>query len=333
MTAKSSDLKVIVHGTGSIGMRHIRVFRDLLEMRTVAVPKRLDRALSLQQEGYATAPTLSEAISGEDSIVVVATDTGHHVGDANSAISLGCSALLIEKPLSSNLAEAMELKRVVSRATAKVFVACNLRFDSGLNAFRERLNDIGEIHHVRVEAQSYLPEWRPNRDYRESYSASLEEGGVLRDLIHEIDYAVWLYGKPTAVTARLTNSGRLGIAAEESADLLWCTPNGAIVSIRLDYVTRHYRRRMTAFGNKGDLTWDFPSQTIHLQTLENSPVTTVMPQSRDEMMRMQAAAFVNAAVNGSGEQLATLEEGIFAVALCDAARVSSSSGRSESIGE
>jgi predicted dehydrogenase len=333
MKAMSSHLKVVIRGTGSIGMRHIRVFRDLLGMRTIAVPKRLDRALSLQQEGYATARSLSEAISGEDSIVVVATDTGHHVKDAESAISLGCNVLLIEKPLSSNHAEAMELKRTTSRANVKAFVACNLRFDSGLNAFRERLNDIGEIHHVRIEAQSYLPEWRPNRDYRESYSANLEEGGVLRDLIHEIDYAVWLYGKPTDVTARLNNSGRLGIAAEESADLLWCTPNGGIVSIRLDYVTRHYRRKMTAFGSKGDLTWDFSSQTIQLQALDNTPITSVMPQSRDEMMGMQAAAFVNAATNKNTGQLATLEEGIFAIAVCDAARISSSTGRTESIRE
>jgi predicted dehydrogenase len=78
-----------------------------------------------------------------------------------------------------------------------------------------------------------FPEWRPARDYRESYSASSEQGGVLRDLIHEIDYAVWLYGKPVAIIAQLSNSGRLGIAAEESADLLWRTPCGATVSIRL----------------------------------------------------------------------------------------------------
>ncbi len=38
-------------------------------------------------------------------------------------------------------------------------------------------------------AQSWLPDWRPDRDYRESYSARLDEGGVLRDLVHEIDYA------------------------------------------------------------------------------------------------------------------------------------------------
>lgn len=331
MKAASSQLKVVIRGTGSIGMRHNRVFRDLLGMPTVAVSRRLDRILLLQKDGYVTARSLSEAITGKDFILVVASDTRRHVEDAMAGIWLGCGYVLIEKPIAPAVADTLQLQEAISKTNTKVFVACNLRFDSALNLFRQRLQEIGEIHHVRIEAQSYLPEWRPQRDYRESYSVSPEEGGVLRDLIHEIDYAVWLYGKPAAVTAHLSNSGQLGIAAEESADLLWHTPFGATVSIRLDYVTRHYRRMMTAFGSKGDLTWDCPTHTIKLRTLESGLVTTGVPQDRDEMMRMQAAAFVNAATSGISGQLATLEEGIFAIAVCDAARISSSTGRTASI--
>ena len=43
----------------------------------------------------------------------------------------------------------------------------------------------------------YLPDWRTNADYSKSYSASFEMGGgVLFDLIHEIDLAVNLMGQP-----------------------------------------------------------------------------------------------------------------------------------------
>jgi predicted dehydrogenase len=333
MNELSSRLKVVIRGTGSIGMRHARVFRDLLGMETISVSRRLDRTLLLKKEGYATAQSLPEAITGSDTILIVASDTSHHVEDAMTGVLLGCRSILIEKPISPALADSLELQRTISKTNTQAFVACNLRFDAGLNLFRQQLEAIGEIHHVRIEAQSYLPEWRPQRLYQESYSASIKEGGVLRDLIHEIDYAIWLYGEPTSVTAQLSNSGRLEIAAEESADLLWRAPSGATVSIRLDYVTRHYRRVMTAFGSKGDLTWDFSAQAITLRTLKSDPLTTMAPQDRDEMMRMQAVAFVNAATNGNSGQLATFEEGMFAMAVCDAARVSSSTGRAEAIGE
>jgi predicted dehydrogenase len=328
-----SQLQVVIRGTGSIGMRHIRVFRDLLGMQTIAVPRRGRRSCLLREEGYTSAEDLSEAFAAANSILVVASDTNCHVEDAIEGISFGCSFILIEKPLAPVLPDALRLQAAISATNTKVFVACNLRFDSGLNLFRERLPEIGEIHHVRIEAQSYLPDWRPQRDYRESYSASSEQGGVLRDLIHEIDYAVWLYGKPAVITAQLSNSGRLGIAAEESADLLWRTPSGTSVSIRLDYVTRRYRRLMTAFGSTGDLAWDFPSHSVTLQKLGSDPATMHVPQDRDEMMRAQAAAFVSASANRGSGQLATLQEGIFAIALCDAARISSVTGRTEPIRE
>ena len=188
-------------------------------MQTIAVPCRLDRRLWLQKEGYATAGSLSETITDERSLLVVASDTNRHVEDALEGISLGCNSVLIEKPLASTLSDIPNLSATAAQKRAKVFVACNLRFDAGLILFRECLPEIGKLHHIRIEAQSYLPEWRPQRDYRESYSASSEQGGVLRDLIHEIDYAIWLFGKPAAVTAQLSNSGELGISAEESADI------------------------------------------------------------------------------------------------------------------
>lgn len=324
---------VVVCGTGSIGMRHIRVFDNLLGMRTIAVPKRVDRVHALRQDGYESVQLLSDAIRDESSMLVVASNTACHLEDTLKGLSLGCRSILIEKPVLPTLNQGARLLESTSKVQAKVFVACNLRFDAALNVFRETLPEIGEIHHVRIEAQSYLPEWRPQRDYHESYSADPEQGGVLRDLIHEIDYAVWLFGKPATVTAFLSNSGRLGIDAEESADLLWRTPAGATVSIRLDYVTRHYRRLMMTFGSKGSLTWDFPSNTVSLHNVGHTPVATTIPQTRDEMMRAQAIAFAGTATDENVGPLATLQEGIFAVALCDAARTSSLTGRAESIHE
>ena len=47
---------------------------------------------------------------------------------------------------------------------------------------------------------SFLPNWRSNRDYRKSSSLKkVEGGGVLLELSHEIDYIRNLFGVPKHV--------------------------------------------------------------------------------------------------------------------------------------
>ena len=103
-----------------------------------------------------------------------------------------------------------------------------LRFDEGLRRFRARLPDVGPVYAARIESQSYLPAWRPEQDYTGTVlGAPRRRWSPARSPIHEIDYAVWLYGRPQEVMCRLTSLGQLGIGAETTADLLWTAPSGA----------------------------------------------------------------------------------------------------------
>jgi predicted dehydrogenase len=227
------------------------------------------------------------------------------VGDAIEMMSIGCD-VLVEKPLACDLQGADEVAAAAARLGRRVFVGCCLRFDAGLRDFRARLGEIGEVQYVRIECQSYLPDWRPGRDYKQSYSASAAQGGVLRDLIHEIDYAVWLFGRPAEVRARLENRGRLGIEAEEAADLLWTVPSGPTVSIRLDYLSRTPHRRMRAFGAAGEIEWDAKAAGANADA--------------DAMYAGQLRAFIGASQGKDPGPLATLEDGRFAMWIHDEAK-------------
>jgi predicted dehydrogenase len=115
MKDASSQLKVVVRGTGSIGMRHISVFRDLLGMHTIAVPKRQGRSRLLQEEGYTSTEDLPQALAAADSILVMASDTNCHVEDSIEGLSLGCSSILIEKPLAPSLPDALRLHAAIDK--------------------------------------------------------------------------------------------------------------------------------------------------------------------------------------------------------------------------
>ncbi len=320
--------RVVVCGTGSIGFRHLRVLRDSLKLRPVALPTRSSRISELDSKGFDAVGSWENAAIDKRWFAVIATDTGRHLADASKALVLGAD-VLIEKPIASSTEGLRELKELAERVHRRVFVACNLRFDAGLKLFRRHLSEIGRVQSVRIECQSFLPDWRPDTDYRRSYSARADEGGVLRDLIHEIDYALWLFGVPEKLFAKLKNTGALDIASDDSADILWESPSGATVSIRLDYLARVTRRKMHAYGNLGELEWDYIEKWVSLKQPGKAVRTWEIDQARDEMMRDQMADFIGTAGTDTESFLATLEDGATAVAICDTARRSSQSGRVE----
>ena len=324
---------VAVLGTGSIGMRHLRILQGLSHVTPIAIPCRSTRRKVLDQQGFITAENLGEAVrSWSVEACIVASDTARHVSDSLEVLTQGLNCL-VEKPLARNGGEGLVLQQKVLELQGSLHVGCYLRFSESLSRLRTGLSRVGAIHSVRIECQSFLPDWRPDRPYRDSYSSRPDEGGVLRDLIHEIDYAGWMFGWPTALQARLGNTGSLGIAAEESADLSWQTKDGVIVTLRLDYLTRPPRRNITVCGSHGTWTWDGISNMALYEGAEKISERVTSAQTRDQMLTDQAKAFLAIRRGEFSPCLASGADGLRAILICDAARRSSLSRREEAVEE
>jgi len=306
-------------------MRHLKVFGEMGQVRTIALSRRASRLSELSKQGFETARDLEQATEMGATLGLIATETDRHLEDSVAAMEQGLN-LLIEKPLTISGHEAEKLRSKASELKRSVYVACVLRFSQSLNVFKEMLPELETIHSVRIEGQSYLPEWQPGRDYRDSFRARKEGGGVLLDLIHEIDYAGWIFGWPESIQAKMTNTGRLGIEAEETAHLMWQSPSGCIVSLTIDFLTRPTRRRMSAFGNKGTLTWDGITGTVVWERPNGESTAIEQSTLRDQMFVDQAKAFVDAASGTLDDRLTTADDGARALAVCDAARTASREG-------
>jgi predicted dehydrogenase len=321
------ECKVAVIGIGSIGLRHCHVLSQVAGATPIAVSRRPARIRELEEAGFIAVPDVDDAVRLGAEVGIIATDTGRHVEDGVRALERGLH-ILVEKPLSTDADRARLLCARAEVANRKLFVACLLRFSASLNRFRELLTDIDDVHYVRIECQSYLPDWRSTRHYAETYSARSDEGGVLRDLVHDVDYAAWLFGWPVALQARVANLGRLGITADETADLMWQAAGGPLVSVRLDYLSKPARRTMTAYGRRGTLQWNAVLNTIALHRDGEAVKEMAFSQTTDDMLRSQSEAFMAAVHGAEGAALATGRDGVRALAVCDAAR-RASEGRCE----
>jgi predicted dehydrogenase len=309
---------VVVIGTGSAGLQHLKAL-EVLGVRALALPARSGRRASLEAAGLEAVDSLAEARRRGARGCVIATDTGRHAQDALAALDLGFD-VLIEKPLAANARQARRIAAVASRRGRKAFVACVLRFSPSLAVFRARLPRIGVLHAVRVECRSYMPDWNHSRPYAESYRARRGEGGVLLDLIHEIDYASWIFGAPHGVLGRAWNVGRLGIREEEAAEIAWETPAGFPLTLGLDYLTRPPLRRMTAYGKNGTLVWDAVRSRVTLSNPEGRERSWSARETAAARFLAQTRAFLRAIDGVKDPRAATLAEGLRALEICDAVR-------------
>ena len=240
--------------------------------------------------------------------------------------------MLVEKPVAPDATDAARLLAHPA-AGERVMVAAPLRAHLGFRAFHTAVAALDRPRSATVFSQSWLPGWRPERDYRESYSARPAEGGALRDLVHEVDYALAVFGPARHLSAVLDLDGPLDIAAEQGATVLWSTDT-ATVTVRVDYVTRPARRGALVTSPSGSVAWDPVAATVtRVDPDGRSTTSTTAPDlDRDTVMRRQAQAALTVAPDAPlAERLdagapASLAEGVRAVEVCDRARAFAAEG-------
>ncbi|WP_426298578.1 Gfo/Idh/MocA family oxidoreductase [Arthrobacter sp. R-11] len=336
--AGGRNISALVRGTGSIGARHLRVLQQLGVEKLYAWPVRPGSSLQDRPDIPATAELVDAYPEAPLDLVVIATDTRRHVEDTLEALAQAPGAVLLEKPVAPAAADAKALLEHPRAGT--ISVSAPLRFHQGFAVAAELLPRLGRITSAQLVSQSWLPSWRPNRDFRSSYSARKEDGGVLRDLVHDIDYPIMLLGAPTQLRSAL-GSGILGIEAEESADILWDSP--AAVHLRLDYVTPVKTRSIRIATDQGALVWDVVRNLVALEwpateSASAGSVEAVFGNDADVdtvLARQSLSILQRAGIDGATTmdrfRPASLEEGVASVAICDAARTASASGRTEKV--
>lgn len=299
-------MKVLVVGYGSIGQRHARVLAEM--GAEVAVVSRRDVDA---ERRYAT---IGDAVGDfGPAYVVIASRTSEHAGDMAALAAAGFGGLLlVEKPLFDGGTEVPE------NAFARIGVAYNMRFYPALLRFRELLAE-RTVFSVNAYTGSYLPDWRPETDYRQSASAKKADGGgVLRELSHEIDYLLWMFGGWRRVTAVGGKYSALEIDTNDLFVLMFETANVPVVTLQINYLDRTTRRYVLAVTDAGSVRLDLVAGTV--ETPDGSIET--FTSERDYSYRAEHEAMMS----GDDNVLCGLDAGLDAMRLIGAAERAAAEG-------
>ena len=192
----------------------------------------------------------------------------------------------MEKPVA---AASEALAPLTARAAAEpgrvIRVGYDLRFTPILAAARRLIADgtLGQVQLARAEVGQYLPDWRPQDDYRAAVSARADlGGGAILELSHEIDLALWLFGAPTGVTAVADRVSDLEIDVEDCATLAldYAAPRRSVI-VQMDFLQRAARRSLLVIGSEASLEVDLIAETALLQRPGAEPEPVAAPALED----------------------------------------------------
>lgn len=273
-------------------------------------------------------PSLSTAVAWGPEIAVIASPATMHLTHASYLLNAGIP-VLIEKPLSDNLDRVHEVAPLLVQYRSSIEVAYNLRFLSSARRMKALLDKrrVGRILGLRIEVGQYLPDWRPEANYRHQVSANRSlGGGVLLELSHELDYLLWLFGSFDRVFCILSNSGQLDIDVEDSADILM-SRDGLTAQVHLDFLQRSPSRECKIIGEAGTMHWDLIGNNITLEGPAGKEVLFSDPNfDRNEMYIEQLRGFIEVAAGRAAPRI-TIDDGLAVLDLIEAMRQSAASGR------
>jgi|TARA_B100000315_G_scaffold260430_1_gene321747 CMP-N,N'-diacetyllegionaminic acid synthase len=242
--------KTLVIGYGSIGKRHAEILDEMDEISLVAI-------FSSQFDlPYDTLSALQDIPDFDPDYVVVGSPTNKHYSQLMFLEeNLKEKKFLVEKPLFEAFHD-YEIKN------NEVYVGYNLRFHPLLNKVKELIS-VRKLWNIQVFCGSYLPDWRPGRDYRETTSAKTDSGGgVLLDLSHELDYVQWLTGAIDLKYCVSEKISDLNIETDDFLHLSGKSASGANVHLVLNYFTRQPLRQILIDGEGISIQADLIANTL-----------------------------------------------------------------------
>ena len=255
---------IFVWGSGSIGRRHLvnltslsRGKIGLISRNPHKQPQPTTNLHGIWSPGEVNWKTVSE--------LIIATPTSFHLSHLETALHGGVKKIYLEKPISHNNDRIEEISSLIKLCGAKVFVGFDLRYDPGLVKVKELVQKqaLGMICSVHAHVGQYLPDWRPDQDYRQSMSASFSlGGGVMLDLTHEIDYLLYLFGDIALVANSNGHRSNLEIETEDTSDSLLQFQCGISGTVHLDYLQKLPTRYLHIIGSDGALRLDLLARKL-----------------------------------------------------------------------
>ena len=215
-------MKAIIIGGGSIGKRHSQNLNNLnISTRIVDIDE-IENIDVILNEGF--------------DMGLVCTPNVNHIEHCLKLAEFNIP-IFCEKPFYTNTEGIDSLLELIDSKNLITMVGCNLRFTPEIKQINK------QAEYINVYFGYDLKKWRPQTDHLKSYSANKNlGGGVLLDVIYELDYLYYKFGEIENVSYI---KNKLTDITNDTEDLVIGRikfKNGTLADFALNYLSEEYQR-------------------------------------------------------------------------------------------
>lgn len=323
-------------GVGVMGEYHAKVYNNIRKMGIVGTigitdldgERAKEVANKYDCKSYSSVNELLENVD----VVSICVPTSKHKDVVLDCISR-CRdryirGILIEKPIASNIGDAMEIVGLVRKMGVKLLIGHTERFNPVVIGMK-KIIDSGKLGHiVSISAKRVGP--LPPR---------VKDVGVIIDMaVHDIDVISYLFGSyPTDVYAIDGNIkgmtgvvlGRVGL--EDRASIMMRFNDGRVGIIETNWLTPHKVRKLDIVGFERVAYLDYTEQTI---SIHGHDMIEEIKLTREEPLMRELMHFIDIVRDESSnlKPLVTGEDGVQALRIALAATESYKTGNVVKLG-
>ena len=300
-----SKLRVGVIGVGSLGQHHARVFTEIKNVELVGVADSdPQRAIEIAAKHKTQAfPDYRELLEQTQAVSVV-VPTSLHYEVAKQVIAFG-NHLLLEKPITSRIAEAEELVELAEKRSIKLQIGHIERFNPAIRAASDHINDPKFIECTRIAP---------------FVSRGSDVPVVLDLMIHDIDIILSFVRSPIKSISAI--GFNLVSEKEDIANARLEFANGCVANVTASRISVKKERKIRFFQRNAYINVDYMKPEVKVYKLKGEPKGVLdlskmvdyqeLKIDKVEPLKAELSAFVDCVVHGR-EPLVTGQDGLMAL--------------------
>lgn len=322
-------VKVAIAGAGFIGRIHANCYKHISNANVVAVVDSIEgKSKKLAKQFDASFySNLNDLLKNEDiDCVDICAPTFLHAGMVKEVANAG-KHVFCEKPIALSLEEADEMIKIVKRNKVKAMVGHVLRFWPEYVKSKELIDsgELGDPLYAFCERLAVTPDWHENKwGLNKKYS-----GGVSIDLhIHDLDYLIWLFGRPHLIKSQGVYNPKLGDLVHIATSIEFKNGKSGLAEGGWGFIGNFpFTMVLRILCEKGVVEWIFRAgrnvekraQKSNLTVYKNDGSIHTLEVDQTDSYLLECKYFIGCIDNDLPIEKATLEDGRRALELALAA--------------